>query len=218
MYGRLPLEAPRRQLFLEGPGYEPSRAFELAKRVSDVALALIGLLVASPLLALAALAIKAESRGPVLFQQMRVGLAGTSFRLWKLRSMVESAEDTGPALAERGDLRITRVGRLLRRTRIDEVPQLWNVLRGDMSIVGPRPERPEFYDELVGRYPLFRHRLAVRPGLTGWAQVQQGYVNDWEGFGIKLSYDLFYLKRRCLALDARVMWRTAWEMLRLKGV
>ena len=218
LYGRLALEVPSRQLLLDGGGFEPSLVFEPLKRAGDVVLAIVGLLLASPLLALAALAIKLDSPGPVLFRQVRLGRAGQRFPLWKLRSMVEGAEDAGPALAEVGDPRVTRVGRFLRRTRIDEIPQLWNVLRGDMSLVGPRPERPEFYDELVDRFPLFRHRLAVRPGLTGWAQVQQGYVNDWDGFGLKLSYDLFYLKRRCAALDARVIWRTAWEMVRLKGV
>ena len=218
LYGRLPLQASRHQLFLEGRGFEPSLTFDVAKRAGDVALSLLGLLIAAPVLALAALAVKLESGGPAFFHQVRLARHGRRFQLWKLRSMYQDAEPTGPALAERGDPRVTRVGRLLRRTRIDEIPQLWNVLRGDMSIVGPRPERPEYYDELVGRLPLFRHRLAVRPGLTGWAQVQQGYVNDWEGFGVKLSYDLFYLKRRCVSLDARVIWLTAWEMLQLKGV
>jgi lipopolysaccharide/colanic/teichoic acid biosynthesis glycosyltransferase len=215
---RLPLEAPRRQLFLEGPGWEPSRFYSAVKRAGDVLLAGVGLLLAAPLIGTAALAIRAESSGPVLLGQVRVGRNGRPFRMWKLRSMRVDAEKAGPALAAKSDPRVTRVGRILRRTRIDELPQLWNVLRGDMSIVGPRPERPEYHDELTGLYGYFPHRLAVRPGLTGWAQVQQGYVNDLEGFGVKLTYDLFYLRRRSLGIDAQVMWRTLKELLQLKGV
>lgn len=215
---RLPIEAPIRQIFLEGRGYEPSRAYEIIKRASDVALAVIGLTIALPVLAVAALAIRLESPGPALFRQVRVGRYGRFFEIFKMRSMEQDAERNGHALAAKNDPRVTDVGRFLRRSRIDELPQLWNVLRGDMTIVGPRPERPEYYDQLADEYPLFRHRLVVRPGLTGWAQVQQGYVGETSGFGTKIAYDLFYVKRRSITLDLNVMWRTLNVLIQLRGV
>jgi exopolysaccharide biosynthesis polyprenyl glycosylphosphotransferase len=215
---QLPLAAPTRQLFLEGPGWETYWLYEAGKRAIDVAVAAAALVVAGPLIGLAALAIRLESPGPALFRQVRIGRRGRPFQIVKLRSMWVDAERHGYALATRGDPRITRLGGFLRRSRIDELPQLWNVLRGEMSLVGPRPERPELYDALADEFPLFRRRLAVRPGLTGWAQVHQGYVNDVAGFGIKLAYDLFYVKRRSLRIDLKIVWRTLRELMQLRGV
>lgn len=218
LYERMPIDA-RLGVLLESQGFVPGPGFAFAKRALDLALAASGLVLLAPVLAVAALAIKLSSPGPVLYGQIRLGRGGQRFRLWKLRSMHVGAErGRGAVCAESGDPRVTAVGRFLRRSRLDEVPQLWNVLRGDMSVVGPRPERPELFESLVERYPMFRYRTAVRPGLTGWAQVRQGYVSQVDGFGVKLSYDLFYLKNRSLALDLRVLWHTAGELVRLKGV
>jgi lipopolysaccharide/colanic/teichoic acid biosynthesis glycosyltransferase len=184
----------------------------------DLLLSSAGLLVGAPLLALAALAIKLDSPGPVLYSQVRAGRLGRPFRLWKLRTMCVGAERaTGAAFTAAADPRVTRVGRLLRKSRIDEIPQLWNVLRGEMSIVGPRPERPEFVAELSARYPLFRHRTSIRPGITGWAQVQQGYVADWRGFEEKLSYDLYYMQHRSISLDLLILWHTLKTLILLRG-
>jgi lipopolysaccharide/colanic/teichoic acid biosynthesis glycosyltransferase len=132
--------------------------------------------------------------------------------------MVVGAERAGAAWARPDDARVTRVGRFLRRTRLDEIPQLWNVLRGEMSLVGPRPERPEFGDELTARYPYFRLRLMVKPGLTGWAQIRQGYVNDVEGWENKLELDLYYVKNRSLLMDAVIVLQTLRTLLTMKGI
>lgn len=219
LYQRTPIDGAARETLLDPASLTPGRSFESTKRALDLLLATVGLLLLAPVLGVAAAAIKLGSRGPVFYGQTRLGRGGHRFRLWKLRSMVDGAEsDRGAVCAEADDARVTRVGRFLRRSRIDELPQLWNVLQGDMSIVGPRPERPEICESLARLYPMFRYRTAVRPGVTGWAQVRQGYVNQVEGFGVKLSYDLFYLKYRSIALDLRVLWRTVGELLLLKGV
>jgi len=207
------------ELLLNGQGSDHGMPYRAAKRMIDVALSVVGLALASPVLLLVMGAIKLDSKGPVLYRQTRMGVARAPFALFKLRTMSRHAEvDSGPALAEFEDPRITRVGRLLRKSRIDEIPQLWNVLRGDMSIVGPRPERPEFVDRLMEDFDLFRFRTAVRPGLTGWAQVHQGYVNEWQDFERKLAYDLFYLKHRSFSMEMSILRQTMVELILLKGV
>jgi lipopolysaccharide/colanic/teichoic acid biosynthesis glycosyltransferase len=172
-------------------------------RALDVTAALLGLTVASPLLAAGAIAIKLEDGGPVLFRQFRVGKDGTDFELLKLRTMIEDAERKGAGYAvERGDSRITRVGRILRKTSIDELPQLWNVLRGEMSLIGPRPTlryQVEKYDERQ------RQRLAVRPGLTGWAQVHGRATLSWAE---RIELDVWYVEHRSSRLDLRILLRT----------
>ena len=183
-------------------------------RALDVALAGAGLVLASPFLAAAALASKIDDpRGAILYRQMRVGKAGRDFELLKLRTMVEGAERIGAGYAvDEGDTRITRVGRFLRRTSIDELPQLWNVLRGDMSVVGPRPTlryQVEQYDERQ------RRRLEIRPGLTGWAQVNGEYHTST---ATKLKYDLAYIHNRSLWLDLRILSETMKVMLTRRGV
>lgn len=184
--------------------------YDVAKRVLDIALTLLTLPLWLPLCLLAALAIKLDSPGPVLFSQVRTGLAGQSFRLWKLRSMRHSAsEEDATRPAQPGDQRITRIGRLLRRSRIDELPQLWNVLRGDMTLIGPRPEQDVFVQKFSQRIPSYPYRHLVRPGLTGWAQVQQGYTEGEEQTAIKLSYDLYYVAHYSLALDVLIAYKTA---------
>ena len=173
-------------------------------RAADVAVAGVGLALTSPLLGLAALAIKLEDRGPIVYRQTRVGKEGVDFEVLKLRTMVVGAEGIGAGFAvDKGDRRITRVGRLLRRTSIDELPQLWNILRGDMSVIGPRPTlryQVEQYDEHQ------RHRLDIRPGLTGWAQVHGRASLPWAE---RIELDVWYVEHRSLALDLRILARTA---------
>ena len=173
------------------------------KRVMDVGIAGFGLVLSSPLLALAALAIKLEDRGPVLYRQLRVGKDGGDFKLLKLRTMVVGAEKMGAGFAvNRGDSRITRSGRLLRRLSLDELPQLWNILRGDMSIVGPRPTLRYQVDDYNARQ---RRRLEVKPGLTGWAQVNGRASLPWSE---RIELDVWYVEHRSLWLDLRIIVRT----------
>jgi len=178
------------------------------KRIMDVIIAVIGLILAMPVLAIVALAIKLDSKGPVLYRQNRVGLNERVFRLIKLRSMREDAESTAPKWADKDDPRVTRVGRFIRKFRIDEIPQLWNVIRGDMSIVGPRPERPEFVNQLKSCIPYYSLRHTVKPGMTGWAQVNYRYAASIDETVKKLQYDLFYIKHMSFILDLRIMLKT----------
>ena len=178
------------------------------KRAFDVVAAAAGLLLALPIMAAAALVV-ARTHGPILYRQTRIGEGGKPFTVLKFRTMVVDAEEDGHAhFTSEGDSRVTRGGRLLRRTHLDELPQLWNVLRGDMSVVGPRPERPEFTDRLEEAVPFWNRRLLVKPGITGWAQIQCGYVADCEEMSDKLSYDLWYLRNQSLALDVAICLKT----------
>jgi lipopolysaccharide/colanic/teichoic acid biosynthesis glycosyltransferase len=161
--------------------------------------------------------IKLESPGPVLYRQERVGLRGRSFSLWKFRSMRIDAEASGARWAAQRDPRVTRIGALIRAHRIDELPQLVNVLRGEMSLIGPRPERPIFVDQLVREIPDFAARTRVLPGLTGWAQVNFPYGASVEDARIKLDYDLCYIRNRSLRLDLRILLRTVAVVLRRTG-
>jgi lipopolysaccharide/colanic/teichoic acid biosynthesis glycosyltransferase len=165
-----------------------------------------------------ALLIRLDSRGGVFYRQERLGRGGKPFQIVKLRTMVQDAEKmSGPQWAREDDPRITRVGRFLRKTRLDEVPQLWNVLRGEMSIVGPRPERSVFVEQLTKKIPFYRTRLLVAPGLTGWAQICYKYGNTEEDALIKLQYDLYYIRHQSLALDLLIMLRTLGKMLTFSG-
>jgi len=172
----------------------------------------------APVLAVAAIAIKLDSSGPILYRQQRLGQGGRVFDILKFRSMVVEAEGEGPRFTERGDLRVTRVGRFIRRTRIDELPQLVNVFRGEMSLVGPRPERPAIANELSDRYPYFRLRCHVRPGCTGWAQIRHGYVNEIAAFEEKMALDLYYMKYRSVTMDLLILWKTVRTLFLLEGV
>ena len=164
------------------------------------------------------IAIRLDSRGPIFYRQTRVGKAGENFQLLKLRSMIPEAETDGKARwADPADRRITRVGRLLRRTRLDELPQLYNVLKGEMSLIGPRPERPEFVVKLEKAIPFYRARLAVRPGLTGWAQTRFTYGSSVEDSLVKLQYDLYYIKHLSLYLDLLIFLGTFGVILSLRG-
>jgi exopolysaccharide biosynthesis polyprenyl glycosylphosphotransferase len=181
-------------------------------------ISLLGLLVTSPLLLLTALAVRLTSKGPVLYRQRRVGLNGRLFTVYKFRSMYVDAEArTGAVWAVKDDPRITPVGKWLRKLRLDELPQFWNVVRGDMSIVGPRPERPEFVDLLAAQIPYYRQRLAVKPGITGWAQINHKYGDSELDAMIKLEYDLYYIKHLAPALDFYIIFHTLKVMVLSKG-
>lgn len=190
----------------------------VAQSVYSWVLALIGCGLTLPVMLLVAVAVRATSRGPVLFRQTRVGLNNTNFTLYKFRSMYADAESrTGAVWAQKDDPRITPVGRYLRKWRLDELPQFFNVLRGDMVIVGPRPERPEFTDVLMEKIPYFFQRLSVKPGITGWAQINHKYGDTLEDTIVKLEYDLYYIKNRTLSLDAYIIFNTAKVMLLSRG-
>lgn len=184
------------------------------KRTFDLVIASVALFFLVPVLALVALIVRVSSPGPVFFRQLRLGEGGELFEILKYRTMVDGAEEAGKAVwATADDSRITSVGRVLRRTRLDEVPQLWNVLRGEMSIVGPRPERPEFLELLRDTVPFWTRRHLVKPGITGWAQVRRGYTADTSGTAEKLAYDLYYLKYRSLLFDFAIAARTVGIVL-----
>ena len=217
--GRLFLRDLHPSFLIFSHGFDASPLAERVRRVMDVVLAAISLAIVSPILAACAIAIHFDSKGPVFYRQVRVGRDGQPFRVVKLRTMrVDAEKASGPPFATQQDPRVTRVGRFLRMTRLDEVPQYWNVLVGDMSIVGPRPERPEFMDTLAERYPLFRLRLAQKPGLTGWAQVRFGYTSDIEEFETKLGLDLYYLKHRSLFFDILIILQTVKTVLLFRGM
>jgi exopolysaccharide biosynthesis polyprenyl glycosylphosphotransferase len=195
-----------------------STFFSLVKRLGDIVLGGIGCIVYMVMLPLIALAIKCDSPGPVIYVQERAGLSGRPFRVRKFRSMVQDAERGGQAQwAIKNDDRITRIGRLLRKTRLDELPQMINVFRGEMSLVGPRPERPQFIEQLQHQIPFYRTRLAAKPGLTGWAQVNYGYGSTTEDALIKLQYDLYYIKHQSPWLDMLILLRTIGVVFKMKG-
>lgn len=178
------------------------------KRIGDIAVAVFLLLITSPLLLISALLIKLNDRGPILYSQTRVGFGGQPYRIWKLRSMCINAEKTGAQWSTRSDSRITKIGAILRRTRLDELPQLWCVINGTMSLIGPRPERPEFDNELKYKIPFYSLRYSMKPGLSGWAQVNYPYGASIEDAANKLSYDLYYLRNFSTWLDLLILFKT----------
>ncbi len=195
-------------------GRARSRTMDAASRILDVVLTALLLVVAAPLLLVVAVAVVFESGFPIFYRQQRVGRAGRPFRVVKFRSMRKDAEKlSGPVWAQAEDPRVTRVGRILRRYRIDELPQLWNVLVGDMALVGPRPERPHFCDVLRAQVPLFELRTIVRPGLTGWAQVRLAYGASSDDAREKLEYDLYYVQHRNPWFDLAILAETARVVL-----
>ncbi|HEV7516944.1 MAG TPA: exopolysaccharide biosynthesis polyprenyl glycosylphosphotransferase, partial [Thermoanaerobaculia bacterium] len=198
-------------------GFVVSPGVLFGKRLLDLTAACVGLLLAAPLMALVALAVRLDSPGPVFFRQERVGRGRRPFTLWKFRSMAQDAEAGGARWAVVGDPRVTRVGRFIRKTRLDELPQLWNVLIGDMSLVGPRPEREHFVRQLMEKNSFYEQRLVVRPGLTGWAQVKAPYASSFEESIEKLKYDLYYIKNISLFLDVSILLSTARIVLLGRG-
>lgn len=191
-----------------------SRLLRISKRTMDVVAATTVLVLTAPLGLLVATLVKLEDGGPVIFRQSRVGHRGVPFTLRKFRSMrVDAEAETGPTWARKNDPRVTCVGRWIRALRIDEIPQMWNVLRGEMSFVGPRPERPEFVDSLRQAIPFYDHRHALRPGITGWAQIHLPYAATVEDAREKLEYDLYYVKHVSVWLDLAIMLRTIGMIL-----
>jgi len=216
--GKIALENLRPSWLIFSEGFKKSRGQRVVKRTMDVVLAAIGLVLAAPLMLIVAMLTKLTSRGPVLYRQDRVGQHGRVFKVLKFRSMREDAEkETGAVWAARNDSRITPFGGFLRQTRIDELPQLWNILCGQMSLVGPRPERPEFVADLTQQIPFYGQRHTVRPGLTGWAQVRYTYGASVEDAMEKLQYDLFYIKNLSASLDLFILAKTIKTVLTRKG-
>jgi len=215
--GRITLEHLSPSWLILSDGFKKSSILLAAKRASDILVSATLLLLVSPLLPFIALAIYFDSGSPLLFRQTRVGYKGKEFELLKFRSMIQNAESDGPQWATRQDSRITRVGRFLRKTRLDEIPQLFNIFRGEMSIVGPRPERPHFCAMLEQEIPYYNLRHSVRPGLTGWAQVRFRYGASLEDAKGKLELDLFYLKNLSIFVDMAILFETAKVVLLRRG-
>lgn len=216
--GRIWLNMVRPSWFIFSDGFHRSRATLVVKRTLDLAFALFGLVLSSPIMCLTALAVRLDSKGPALFSQTRVGLAGRSFKLLKFRSMrVDAEANSGAQWAQQNDSRVTRVGRYLRKYRLDELPQFINIIRGDMSFVGPRPERPVFVEQLRNVISYYDERHSVRPGLTGWAQVQFPYGASVEDACRKLEYELFYLKNMSVFFDILIIFKTVRIVLGGRG-
>jgi sugar transferase (PEP-CTERM system associated) len=216
--GKIAIENLRPSWLIFSSGFRKSRLVRSAKRFLDVCAASVGLAIAAPIMAIVAVAVKFTSPGPVLYRQQRVGQHGRVFTVVKFRSMRQDAEaGTGAVWARKNDSRITPVGRFIRLSRLDELPQLWNVLIGDMSLVGPRPERPEFVQHLTEQIPFYGQRHVIRPGLTGWAQVRYSYGSSVEDAMEKLQYDLFYIKNLSIPLDLFIIFSTIKTVLMRKG-
>jgi sugar transferase (PEP-CTERM system associated) len=217
--GKIAVENLRPSWFIFSDGFRKSRALSAAKRILDVISAVTGLIIGLPVMAVVALLVRLNSTGPLLYHQRRVGLHGRLFTVHKFRTMrVDAEAESGPVWASKdGDPRVTAVGKWLRRTRLDEMPQLWNVVVGDMSFVGPRPERPEFVDELSQKIPYYGQRHVVRPGITGWAQVRYTYGASVEDALEKLQYDLFYIKNLSIPLDLFIIVQTVKTVILRSG-
>jgi sugar transferase (PEP-CTERM system associated) len=216
--GRIEVEQLYPSWLIFADGFHSSSLFRMVRRGLNFSVALVGTVISLPLLPFIVLAVKLDSLGPVLYRQKRVGLGGVIFNCYKFRTMRRDAEaDTGATWAADDDPRITRVGKFLRSSRLDEIPQLWCVLKGDMHFVGPRPERPEFVQRLNKEIPYYGVRHTVRPGITGWAQVQYKYGNTVEDAREKLQYDLFYLKNASIGLDILILFQTVKIVLLGRG-
>jgi exopolysaccharide biosynthesis polyprenyl glycosylphosphotransferase len=194
-----------------------SYSSKIIKRLLDIFVSATVLFFLSPLLLLIALLIKVSSKGPVMYKQIRSGRHGSEFIMYKFRSMINDAEEYGPEWAGEKDLRITTIGRLIRKIYIDEVPQMINVLKNEMSLVGPRPERPYFVEKLKNEIPYYYKRMSVKPGITGWAQIKHKYDDSLDDVREKLKYDFFYIENMSLKLDFKIMINTILVIVFMKG-
>ena len=217
IYGKIQLDGLRPSNFLYSEGFRIRATQQFTRQVVSICVAGFGLLLFLPFFPLVVLAVKLSSKGPIFFRQTRVGMGGRNFEVVKFRTMFTDAESGGAKWATKNDPRVTRVGMFLRKSRIDEIPQLWNVLRGDMGFVGPRPERPEFVAWLTEELPFYYLRTLIRPGLTGWAQVRYGYGATLAETKEKLEYDLYYIKHMSMGLDLLIMFETIKTILRRRG-
>ena len=215
--GRVLLDMIRPSWLIFSSRGRRARTNEISRAVMHRAIALVGAILSLPIAIVTAMLIKLDSRGPILYKQERVGKNGRTFKLMKFRSMRIDAEKDGPVWAKTDDERTTRVGRVVRKIRVDEIPQFWNILRGDMNFVGPRPERPHFVEQLAQEIPYYEQRHLMAPGLTGWAQINYPYGASIEDAKQKLQYDLYYMKNQSLALDATIMFETIKTILFGKG-
>jgi sugar transferase (PEP-CTERM system associated) len=215
--GKIQLDGLRPTNFLFSEGFRVLPSQQLPRRLVSTLAAAIGLLLFAPFFPIVVLLVRISSEGPIFFKQTRVGMNGRNFSIFKFRSMFTNAEAAGARWATKNDPRVTKIGMFMRKTRIDEVPQLWNVLRGDMGFVGPRPERPEFIPMLEEALPFYYLRQLIRPGLTGWAQVRYGYGATMAETKEKLEYDLYYIKHMSIGLDLLIMFETIKTILRRRG-
>ncbi len=215
--GRLQVESLRPSFLIFSDGFRISKLTLWMKRIVGFVFSLIGLILSSPIILVISLLIKIDSKGPILYRQERVGENGKVFRLLKFRSMAQNAEENGPVWAGKDDARVTRVGRWIRKGRLDEIPQMFNVLKGDMSFVGPRPERPFFVEQLKKEIPYYDQRHVVKPGVTGWAQIKYQYGASREDALEKLKYDLYYIKNLSPLFDLVIIFETIKVVLFGKG-
>jgi sugar transferase (PEP-CTERM system associated) len=215
--GKLHLDGLHPSSFIYSEGFRLKPSQQIARRIVSTLTAAVGLLLFLPFFPFVLLMVRLSSPGPIFFRQTRVGLGGKTFTVYKFRTMRTDAEVAGAKWATKNDPRVTRVGMFMRKIRLDEVPQLWNVLRGDMGFVGPRPERPEFVPWLTEQIPYFNLRHMIRPGLTGWAQVRYGYGATLAESREKLEFDLYYIKHMTLGLDLLIMFETVKTILRRQG-
>jgi len=215
--GKIPLDTLRLSWLLFSPGFHVRTAMQIYKRVFSLVFGTLAVVLTSPVMLLAAIAIRLDSRGPVIFRQKRVGENGHLFNIYKFRSMYDGSDKQLLTPVEHGDMRVTRVGRWLRRTRIDELPQLFNIVKGDMAFVGPRPFVPEQEKECAEKIPFYKERWLVKPGATGWAQINRGYNATLEDNREKLAYDLFYIKNVSFGLDLYIMFATIKTLLLGRG-
>lgn len=214
---KIPVTELNHGWFLNNINETDKNSFDIIKRILDIVFALILIIIFIPIIFICAMAIVIESVGKIFYIQQRIGKNNKKFMVYKLRTMIKNAEKDGPQWSQKEDPRVTKIGRFLRKSRLDEMPQLINILKGDMSFIGPRPERPEMIDPLINEVPFYQTRHLIKPGLTGWAQVNFPYGSSIKDALEKLQYDLYYIKHRSLSLDLNIIIRTILTVLGLKG-
>jgi sugar transferase (PEP-CTERM system associated) len=217
LLGKLPLEGLNPSTLIFTRGFNVKASQQIVRRMISITVSFIGLAICLPFIPFIILAVRISSPGPIFFRQTRVGLRGRHFSVVKFRTMRQDAEEQGAVWATKDDPRVTPLGRFMRKTRLDEIPQLWNVLRGEMGFVGPRPERPEFVQWLSKEIPFYELRHLIRPGITGWAQVRYQYGASLEETKQKLEYDLYYVKHLSVGLDLLIMFETIKTIILRRG-